>query len=363
MLVFPNYVCLPRPAPPPRPGRTVLYRCTGPLEEIYWTLVVRLHYRGLFLEPKRYRQAADFPTATGKLAALTLREAGEQGELEIFFGPGLDPDVQAAFQKFVDEHLRRKATDVERLRNFCCPKCHEEVTDRKAIDQALAKKRTRIVCAYCDPDAPGMIDLKDVLERQFASKAGEAQADAAGREANEKIATESMEPIMECEVELVVVKAGHIYRREARPDVGVDGRIQCRGGKQGATGYEYREQLKSGKSHLRPRQDGTEVFPMKKHYEELWAGEGTVPVLLIIRTGDGRLRYMNATDAIRAAQKAHPGKPVKQIVFAGQDFTKEAVLAMRDALPKRCPVPHPRRWLRRRAFPPAPAASRLRPRQ
>ena len=119
MLVFPNYVCLPRPAPPPRPGRTVLYRCTGPLEEIYWTLVVRLHYRGLFLEPKRYRQAADFPTATGKLAALTLREAGEQGELgelEIFFGPGLDPDVQAAFQKFVDEHLRRKATDVERLR-------------------------------------------------------------------------------------------------------------------------------------------------------------------------------------------------------------------------------------------------------
>jgi WD40 repeat protein len=30
MLVFPNYVRLPRPEPPPRPGRTVLYRFVGP---------------------------------------------------------------------------------------------------------------------------------------------------------------------------------------------------------------------------------------------------------------------------------------------------------------------------------------------
>ena len=70
MLVFPNYVRLPRPEPPPRPGRTVLYRFTGPLEEIYCTLVVRLHYSGLFAKTKLYRQAVDFQTATGKLAAL-----------------------------------------------------------------------------------------------------------------------------------------------------------------------------------------------------------------------------------------------------------------------------------------------------
>ena len=57
---------------------------------------------------------------------------------------------------------------------------------------------------------------------------------------------------------------------------------------------------------------------------------GCLPVLLIIRTGDGRIRYMNATDAIRAAQAAKPGKPVKQIVFTGEDFTKEAVLRLRN---------------------------------
>jgi hypothetical protein len=108
--------------------------------------------------------------------------------------------VQAPFQQFVHDHLKAKATGLERLRNFFCPKCKEEVTDRKAIDAALAKKRTKIVCAYCDPDDPGVIDLNDVLERQFASKEGEEGADRAGRKAGEGISTASMEQVMVGEV-------------------------------------------------------------------------------------------------------------------------------------------------------------------
>jgi len=89
-------------------------------------------------------------------------------------------------------------------------------------------------------------------------------------------------------------------------------------------------QLKSGDSHLRKLKDGTEKFPMKKHYERYWARPRTVPVLLIVRTSDRRIRYMNATKAIRAAQRANPDKPVRQIVFAAEAFTKEAVLRLRD---------------------------------
>lgn len=117
-LVFPSYVRLPRPEPPPRPGRTVLYRFSGPLEEIYSTLVVRLHYSGLFAETKLYRQAVDFHPATGKLAALTMKEQGERGELEIYFGEKLDADVQASFQRFVHDHLKARAAGLERLRTF-----------------------------------------------------------------------------------------------------------------------------------------------------------------------------------------------------------------------------------------------------
>ncbi|HJQ41219.1 MAG TPA: DUF4365 domain-containing protein [Thermoanaerobaculia bacterium] len=329
MLVFPSYVRLPRPEPPPRPGRTVVYRFTGPLEEIYSTLVVRLYYSGFFAKTTLYRQAVDFQTATGKLAALTMKEEGERGELEIYFAVDLAPDVQAAFQQFVHDHLKLKASGLERLRNFSCPKCREEA-DRKAIDAALQKKRARMLCVYCDPEDAGVIDLNDVLEQQLASKEGEAGADRAARRAQEEILAASKEGIMIGEVQTIVFSANQIYRTVAQPDEGIDGEIEFRNARKKASGYTYRVQLKSGDSHLKKLKDGTEKFAMKEHYEELWAGKGKVPVLLIIRTSDGRIRFMNATDAIRAAQKA--GKPVKQIEFIGEEFTKEAVLRLRDAM-------------------------------
>jgi len=89
--------------------------------------------------------------------------------------------------------------------------------------------------------------------------------------------------------------------------------------------------MKSGDSHLKKLKNGTEKFPMKKHYEDYWASEGTVPVLLIVRSGDGRIRFMNATDAILDARKKKPGKPVRQIDFVGEEFTKVSVLRLRDA--------------------------------
>ena len=281
MLVFPSYVRLPRPEPPPRPGRTVLYRFTGPLEEIYSTLVVRLHYSGLFdhQKTKLYRQAVDFQTATGKLAALTMKEEGERGELEIYFGADLNLDVQASFQQFVHDHLKAKATDLERLRNFFCPKCKEEVTDRKAIDAALKKNRTKIVCNYCDPDDPGVIDLNDVLEQQLASGEGEAGADRAARKAHHEITSASKEGVMVGEVSTIVFAVDQIYRTVAQPDEGIDGEITFRNARKKDTGLGYRVQLKSGDSHLRKLKDGTERFAMKLHYEELWARKDTVPVL------------------------------------------------------------------------------------
>lgn len=329
MLVFPNYVRLPRSTPPPRPGRTVVYRFTGPLEEIYCTLVVRLHYSGLFSGTKLYRQAVDFATATYKLAALTMRESGERGELDVYFGNKLDADVQAAFQQFVHEHLVAKAKDVERLRNYFCPKCKEEVTDRRAIDAALAKQRTKLVCNYCDPDDAGVIDLKDVLEKQFISKEGEAQAGEAGRKANAEISNASKEQVMVGDVMRIVGEADQILRHVTYRDEGVDAEIEFNDAAGRGTRTKLDLQLKAGDSHLYKRADGTETFDMKDHYERYWSGEGKPDVLLIIRNSDGRIRYMNATKAIHAAQKKAPGERVKQLVFTGEEFTQEAVLKLR----------------------------------
>ncbi len=156
MLVFPNYVRLPRSTPPPRPGKTVVYRFTGPLEEIYCTLVVRLHYSGLFSGTKLYRQAVDFATITDKLAALTLRENGERGELDVYFGDKLDADVQAAFQQFVHEHLMTKAKSVERLRNYFCSLSAKRKSPTAARLMPHWRRSARSWCATTAiPTTPG----------------------------------------------------------------------------------------------------------------------------------------------------------------------------------------------------------------
>lgn len=330
MLVFPNYVRLPRPASPPRPGRTVMYRFTGALEEIYCTLVVRLHYSGLFPKTTLYRQAVDFFTATDKQASLTMRTNGEQGELDVYFGHQLDADVQAAFQRFVHTHLHAKAGTVERLRNYACPKCGEEVPDRRAIDIALAKKRKTLLCQYCDADDAGEIVLDDVLEKQFAKGDGTAEAEAAGKTADVKISNASKEQIMVGEVMAIVGEADQILRHITYRDEGVDAEIEFNDARGRGTRVKLDLQLKAGDSHLYERADGTETFAMKEHYERYWSDEDKPPVLLLIRNSDGRIRYMNATKAIHAAQKKTPGKRVTRLVFTGEEFTKEAVLRLRS---------------------------------
>jgi hypothetical protein len=47
--------------------------------------------------------------------------------------------------------------------------------------------------------------------------------------------------------------------------------------------------------------------------------------MLVIRTSDGQIRWMNVTDYL----KRH-GKETKQIVFDGEPFTAQSVWAMRD---------------------------------
>ena len=328
MLVFPNYVRMPREAPPPRPGKTVVYRFTGALEAIYCTLVVRLHYSGLFADTKLYRDSVDFFTASGKQAALTLRGVGEQGELDVYFGDKLDVDVQAAFEKFVNAHLKAKATSLIRLRNYFCPKakCGKEVTDRQAIDAALANKQKHIFCVSCGTK----VILRDTLETQLTSSAGEAKANEARRTADEAITSASKEGIMVGEVGNIVFSVDQIYRTQAQPDVGVDGMIEFRDDKKQASGHTYRVQLKSGDSHLKKLKGGREVFAMKAHYATHWTAKGEPDVLLIVRDSEGSTRYMNATKAIRAVQKKTGKKAVKQIDFVGLPFDKKAVLELRE---------------------------------
>src|SRR5262249_44386607 len=96
-------------------------------------------------------------------------------------------------------------------------------------------------------------------------------------------------------------------------------------------------QLKSGDSYLHERKgDGAEVFTVKnERWVEYWQAQA-YDVMLVIRTSDGAIRWMNVTEYLKRATDGGK-KAVKQIIFDGAPFNAYAVRRLRDQLIPRPP--------------------------
>ena len=187
LLVFPSYYRKERPDPIGHPAILSTYRFTGFLDEIYATLVVRLHHTDPFQQDSLWRRAADFKTVTGKMLGIRLtRRAPGQGEIDVYFDPAIGMAEKITFCKYVHEHLLQHARDVERLRHYVCPQCGTPVGNREVamkrlndwLDGTVADiatgtrrvvrgkaKPPTIICVGCEKQVP----LWDEMEQCFAS--------------------------------------------------------------------------------------------------------------------------------------------------------------------------------------------------
>ena len=86
--------------------------------------------------------------------------------------------------------------------------------------------------------------------------------------------------------------------------------------------------LKSSGSYRRSRKvDGKEVFEVENpRHAQGWQAQ-SYPVMLVSRTSDNQIRWMNVTDYL----KQH-GTKNRQIIFEGEPFTALSVVRLRDRL-------------------------------
>ena len=98
MLTFPSYFRRERKEQPSHPSVLVTYRFDGPADDIYATLVVRLHHTVAFQSTDLWKSAADFKTQTGTKLGFTLtREAEGSSRLEVYFEPDVDGNSRVLF--------------------------------------------------------------------------------------------------------------------------------------------------------------------------------------------------------------------------------------------------------------------------
>ena len=114
------------------------------------------------------------------------------------------------------------------------------------------------------------------------------------------IDNESRELILVGHAFTISAEAGQIYRGYTNSDHGIDGEIEFKTDEGTASGARLYMQLKSGDSYLTTRKrDGVEVFQIKNaRWVEYWQQQA-YPVMLVIRTSDGEIRWMDVSEYLR----------------------------------------------------------------
>jgi small GTP-binding protein len=330
LLIFPSYYRRERPPLADHPATLVSYRFNGLLDEIYATLVVRLHHSAPFQQDELWRYAADFKTLTDKQLGVKLTRLAEGGgKLDVYFNPTISLEEKIIFSKYVHEHLLKNATDVVRLRHYVCPHCRTPVRDSETAMERLAAggKKSSIVCVKCEKRVP----LWDDLEERFA--APEVRGKIAALEIQSQLVLDNTdkERTLVGEVISTVALAKQIARELTIADNGIDMEIEFKDDYGNATGRKVYLQLKSGDSYLKSRKkDGAEIFKIsKRRHAEYWRDQA-FPVFLVIRNSDGVIRWMEIRDYL-IRESVGGKKDVRQIVFEGSRFDVMSVRRWRDA--------------------------------
>jgi hypothetical protein len=297
------------------------------LDEIYATLVVRLHHTVAFDKDQLWRFAADFKTVAGKRVGLKMTKKPEgAAEITVYFDPGIADETKVTFIRYVHDHLKSKDPDVVRVRHYVCPNpdCNEPVEGLRAIRKAIERGDKEIPCQFCRRPIP----LLDLIEEKFASEEFQRRVRQMEERARISIDNESRELILLGHAFSIAGEAGQIFRSTPNSDWGIDGEIEFKNDKGRMSGRRVYLQLKSGDSYLHKRQrDGREVFTIKNpRHAEYWQSH-EYPVMLVIRTSDAVIRWMNVTEYLKRQKKV-----VKQIVFDGELFTAQEVWRLRDRL-------------------------------
>jgi Domain of unknown function (DUF4365) len=332
MLTFPSYFRRERKEQPSHPSVLATYRFEGPADEIYATLVVRLHHTMAFESTELWKSAADFQTQTGaKLGFSLTRESEGTALLEVYFEPEVDENSRVVFLRYVHDHLTQHGQNVTRLRNYSCgnKKCKDfgkPFHDKEAIQEALAAAGAgKLFCRKCGK----AIALRDAIERKFESPAVKEKAREMQGEVQAALDNESRELILVGHAFAIVAEAGQIYRGYTNSDHGIDGEIEFKDDQGRASGKRLYVQLKSGDSYLTKRQsDGAEVFQIKNpRWADYWRQQA-YPVMLVIRTSDGVIRWMDVSAYLERESKR--AMPVRQIAFDGKRLDVMSVRRWRD---------------------------------
>lgn len=336
LLMFPSYYRRERQEPGRTPAVQVSYTFNGFLDEIYATLVVKLHHTHEFSHDNLWRNAADFKTQTGKksLGLRLIRKPEGQGELQAFFAEDMPVADKIIFSKYIHEHLLQSGNDVRRFRHYVCQNEYRGNPCGTTANRDVAMERledrgesAELRCQRCD----AKLHLWDELEERFADDDIRQRVQDLREVVKIQLDTESKERVLVGDVISTVALAGQICREIQVSDWGIDAEVEFKNDDGEASAKRVWLQLKSGDSFLTIRKkDRAAIFKSFNHRQAKYWMDHAEPVMLLIRNSKGEVQWMDIGEELRCVTN-NGEKQVRQIVFVGKRFDVMSVRRWRDA--------------------------------
>ena len=335
-LVFPSQYRREKDIPW-EPDIFVSYTFEGEWQTIWTTLVVRLWYSNEFEHRELWRNAAEFVSSRGQFLGLKIDNRQGEGEatISLFFHAQVPDELKVNLIGYVHRHLAKYAANVRRDRRYVC-QCGKPVMDLDAVRERIENGKDFITCQKCDERVP----FRDFIEERLESDSVARKILEMEKTAKRELDNQALEQILTGHVQAITGEAGQIFRELTRFDYGIDGEVEFKDNEGRASGRKIYVQLKSGNSYLRTRGgDGREVFDVKnERHLEYWVSQPVDVYLVIRQTGEermgvrgsdeGTIRWMNVTRYL----KERKDKKSRQIIFAGENLTRETVLQVRDRI-------------------------------
>lgn len=328
LLVFPSYYRRDRPEMPDARRVFVSYEFDGFVDDIYATLIVRLHHSHFIKPGKLWRYAADFRAENGReLGLKMIPRSGGRGELQLFIDDDVPDSDKIIYSRYINDHLIRSASAIVRCRHYYCAKCGGAVPYSVA-KKGLESDKADVPCAYCGERVP----LFDRMEKLFADPALTERVRELEIKTKLELDSETKARALVGEVISTVSLAGQIVRDISTSDHGIDMEIEFKGKGGAATGRKLYLQLKAGESHLHQRKDGHEIYYIKKaRHCEYWMSQ-QFPVMLVIRKTPGDpVMWMEIRGYLQERVKV-TGKSVSEIEFSGEILDINSILRWRERL-------------------------------
>jgi hypothetical protein len=327
LLVFPSYFKRERPDLQGHPAVVVTYTFKGALDEIYATLVVRLHHTREFQKDRLWRFAADFRTnGGGRLGLKMYKKAEGKAELTVYCDEDVGEDARVTFMKYVHEHLKSKDPDVKRVRHYACPKCREPIESVRAIEAALARNERTLPCQFCGTS----IEIVDRVEAKLASTTIQNRVRAMEDEAQANIDTKSNDLIVVGHALAIANQCGDEFRLTDDYGDGIDGVIEF--GDHGKRGIRKRILLQ-----LRPQliydvkrmRRERQVFRLRDPRQvKAWL-KFSCPIMLVVRGESGAVEWIDVAQYFRRQSGPLQG-PHFQVPQPSEPFTAATLQRVRD---------------------------------